>query len=596
MFGLAQASKFSALLLAPLFVVMVAVWPFLRRTEILRRCAAQNDRGRWWKESTLGLLAIFALGGLTVWALYRFEVRPIAGWPIPAPAAGYFEDLLWEVKYFAHTRYFFLCGQYSAGGWWYYFPLAFAIKTPLPAMVLIGAALVGLKRSESKSRLMALLLPAVAYLGSTLVSPLYIGYRYFIPALPFLYVFAGRSAILAQGRWRWVLISLLVWSGAIAARIHPDGIAYFNELIGGPDNGWRCLVDSNIDWGQSLPALRDLIQRDRLGRIKLSYFGSAHPSFYGIDYEPLPTADLTPERGNPATYNFYPRDPAPGVYALSATNLQGIAMAPEQWDTFAYFRTRRPFAKAGYSIFLYRVEPTGPPVEVVLSNLSIDQLSPSSFDAFGTNDVRLRWADANTSLVIPAQPAWTIAGDDLRKSWGWTTTRPCTTVKGQPCRLYPPDAAAQAKAIERIERLGITSKAWSGTDQSPLAWPLDLDHQLEFRGYEVESVQPDSLSLLTAWRVTARPDGPRAIFVHLLDDTGHIVAQWDGLDVLVEGWRAGDRFIQTVKLPLPQSASGHYRLQVGVYNPATMARLKVMAEGNPIADRILLDAVDLPVH
>jgi hypothetical protein len=596
-FGLAQASKFSALLLAPLFVVMVAVWPFLHGTPMLGRCAAQNDplrsgqvgKARWWKERALGLLAIFALGGLTVWALYRFEIRPIAGVPLPVPAAGYFEDMLWEVRYFAHDRYFFLCGQYSASGWWYYFPLAFAIKTPLPAMLLIGAAFAGLGRPESKSRLTALLLPALAYLGSTLISPLYIGYRYFIPALPFLYVLAGRLAVLMQHRWRWALAGVLIWSGVIAARIHPDGIAYFNELIGGPDNGWRCLVDSNIDWGQSLPALRDLIQREQLGRIKLSYFGSAHPSFYGIDYEPLPTADLTPERGHPALTTFYPHDPAPGVYAISATNLQGIAMQPEQWDTFAYFRARRPFARAGYSILLYRVEPTGATADVVLSNLSIDQLSQSSFDALGTNDVRTRWANANTSLIIPDQPAWYIAGDDTLKGWGWTTTRPCTTTLGQPCRLYPPDAAAQAQAIERIERLGVTSKAWSGTDQSPLALPLDLDHQLEFRGYELNSARPGDLSLLTAWRVTAQPAGPRAIFVHLVDDTGQIVAQWDGLDVPVEGWRAGDYIIQMVTLPLRHNVSGHYRLQVGVYNPATMERLKVMADGNPIADRILLN-------
>jgi hypothetical protein len=593
MFGLAQASKFSALLLVPLFVVIVAAWPFLPVEKSARR--------RWLKDRALGLLAIFAIGGLTVWALYRFEVRPIAGWPIPVPAAGYFQDLLWEVNYFTHNRYFFLCGQYSASGWWYYFPLAFATKTPLPAMLLIGAALVGAWRppfspgrrggDEGQSRLMALLLPALAYLGSTLVSPLYIGYRYFIPALPFLYVLAGRLAILAQGRWRWVLAGLLLWSGVIAARIHPDGIAYFNELIGGPENGWRCLVDSNIDWGQSLPALRDLIERKNLGRIKLSYFGSAHPSYYGIDYEPLPTADLTPERGHPALTAFYPHDPAPGVYAVSVTNLAGIAMRPEQWDTFAHFRDRRPFAHAGHSILLYRVEPKGQPVDVVLSNLPIDQLSQPTFGNLGTNDVRLRWINVGTSLIIPSQPAWYVAGDGTLDAWGWTATRPCATTTGQPCRLYPPDAAARAAALERIGRWGTTSTAWSADDPSPLAWPVDLEHQLAFLGYTLEA-KPDAVSLMTAWRVAALPDGPRTIFVHLLDDAGQIVTQWDGLDVPVEGWRAGDTFVQTVKLAWPPNATGRYRLQIGVYNPATMERLKVMVAGQPGADRILLDAIE----
>jgi hypothetical protein len=38
---------------------------------------------------------------------------------------------------------------------------------------------------------------------------------------------------------------------AAAARACPDFIAYFNELAGGPQNGYRWLADSNLDWGQN---------------------------------------------------------------------------------------------------------------------------------------------------------------------------------------------------------------------------------------------------------------------------------------------------------------------------------------------------------
>lgn len=47
--------------------------------------------------------------------------------------------------------------------------------------------------------------------------------------------------------------------------------------------------------------------------------------------------------------------PSPGYYAVSATLLPGHFFAPEYRDYFRFFRDRRPFAKAGYSIFLYYV-------------------------------------------------------------------------------------------------------------------------------------------------------------------------------------------------------------------------------------------------
>jgi 4-amino-4-deoxy-L-arabinose transferase-like glycosyltransferase len=592
-FGLAQGSKFSALLLVPLMVAMVGLWPFLRGSGV-------TGRLHWLKDRALGLLAIFTIGGLTLWALYHFEVRPLPGSSLPVPAASYFEDLLWEVRYFSHERYFFLWGQYSTTGWWYYFPVAFVLKTPLPAMLLIGAAFMGLRKSPWP-RLMALLLPSSAYLFSTLVSPLDIGYRYFIPALPYLYVLTGSLAVSARRHWRWALAGVLAWSAAIAVYIHPDNLAYFNEVAGGPDNGWRYLVDSNIDWGQSLPALRDIVKRYQLGRIKLSYFGSAHPSYYSLDFDPLPTADLTPEQGNPSTNAFYPPDPTPGVYAISATNLQGIAMGPDKWDTFRYFRNLRPFAKAGHSIFLYRVEPSGPPVDVVLSGLQVDELAPATFDAFGTNDVHLHWSDPDNSLVITARPAWYVARGGELDAWGWSAARPCATLTSRLCRLYAPDEAAHAGAMARLESLSSTSKAWRSPDLTPLpdsvfvlALPANLGDQVQFLGYGFQSVTSDRISILTAWHVTALPTGRRAIFVHMLAPEGKVFAQRDGLDVPVEGWRVGDTFIQQMSIQPPSNAArGKYWIQVGMYDPDTMERLPVVAQEGPIADRILLDAVSL---
>ena len=590
-FGLAQGSKFSAALLVPVFVSVAVLWSW--------RSPSWQIRLRSMMNHAVSLLMILGIGGVTVWALYRFSFHPLPGSSLPVPAPAYWEDMLWEVKYFGREHYFFLCGEYSRTGWWYYLPLAFVLKTPLPAMLLIGTALVSLRRPNGRRRV-ALLLPVVAYLLSTLVSPLYIGYRYFIPALPYLYVLAGHLAPLARRYWRLALVGALTWSGVIALRIHPDALAYFNEIAGGPDNGWRCLVDSNIDWGQSLPALRDMVTHNNLGRINLSYFGSGHPSYYGLDYEPLPTADLTPEQGNPLALTFYPDDPSPGIYAISATSLQGVALGPDKRDTYAWFRNKRPFAKAGYSIFLYRVDPTGAPVDVTLSSLQVDKIARESFAEFGTNDVRLRWFDTRTSLVLPSQPAWYVLGEGDLRAWGWSDIRPCVTTTGAACHFYPPDPAAHAAALAKIERWSADSQAWHSPNLVPLpeqppsrlGLPVDLGGQIQFLGYEMQT-QSGHIALSTAWRVTSVPASRRAIFVHLLAPDGQVAAQWDGADVAVDGWRTGDTFIQQVLLALPTGAYGTYWVQAGVYNPETLERLPVLSGGQPIADRILLNAIDL---
>jgi hypothetical protein len=107
-------------------------------------------------------------------------------------------------------------------------------------------------------------------------------------------------------------------------------------------------------------------------------------------------------------------------------------------------------------------------------------------------------------------------------------------------------------------------------------------------------VESDNISLLTAWRVTAPPNGRRAIFAHLLASDGKIIAQWDGLDVAAEGLQVGDTFIQMVSIPLPVGTpADKYRIQVGVYNPETLVRLSVLLQGSPITDRILLDTISL---
>jgi hypothetical protein len=197
---------------------------------------------------------------------------------------------------------------------------------------------------------MFLLVPVVVILGFFSLSNQAIGLRYVLPIYPFLFVFAGGAVpwLSSSKALIGLTIGLLAWSVAAAGYVYPHFLAYFNEAVGGPSQGYRYLVDSNLDWGQDLKGLKRFMDERDISRIHLSYFGSDTPARYGIAYDWLPSYLLD----NPTPGKF---DPSPkGWVAVSATTLQGVHLSNK--DLFAWFRQREPVAKIGYSIFIYRTD------------------------------------------------------------------------------------------------------------------------------------------------------------------------------------------------------------------------------------------------
>jgi hypothetical protein len=143
----------------------------------------------------------------------------------------------------------------------------------------------------------------------------------------------------------------LTWYIGASCWIHPHYLAYFNELIGGPDNGYKYLVDSNLDWGQDLKGLKAFMREHGISRINLSYFGSDAPERYGISYVRLPSFVL---RGGDRQHKD--SDP-PGWYAISVSCLQGSYLMNR--DLFEPFKSLKPVAKIGYSIFIYDLNAKG---------------------------------------------------------------------------------------------------------------------------------------------------------------------------------------------------------------------------------------------
>ena len=193
-----------------------------------------------------------------------------------ALVAGYSYNL----KIWKHAAY--LLGQISQDGFWSYFPIAFAVKTPLPTLLLLVAATgMWLLKRRRISVDYWLLLPALIYFSLAVLSRFNIGIRHILPIYPFLFVLLGGvTQQLWQDGSRGMRAGLLVlglWYLGASLSIYPRYLAYFNELAGGPKNGHKVLLDSNLDWGQDLKGLKHWMDSNKVQRIQMLYFGIGYP-------------------------------------------------------------------------------------------------------------------------------------------------------------------------------------------------------------------------------------------------------------------------------------------------------------------------------
>ena len=158
-----------------------------------------------------------------------------------------------------------------------------------------------------------------------------VGVRYLFPVIPLLMVWMGGLAKLMRGRSfrRTALMALAALHALAAASAFPNYLSYFNPLAEIAGGGWRLVRGSDADWGQGLVDLKRYMDRNRIERITLRYFGPADPAYYGIRYEPLTDAER--------------KLPGDKVYAVSVFYLEHV-----EWSGRV-----SPTAAAGGSIFIY---------------------------------------------------------------------------------------------------------------------------------------------------------------------------------------------------------------------------------------------------
>lgn len=373
--GLALAVKHTGLLILPILFLLalceIALHLFRPEGERLVRYALKIFGS---------LVLITLIGWVVLWSSYgfRYEARPnglqlnpplaeyvkglkpYEAWPISTMARFHIlpESYLYglvDVKLTANYYTSFVLGKVYAHNVWFYFPVAFLIKSTVGVLILLLVSLgvVVSGRLKRGREIFFLLVPVIFYLIVALTVGMNIGVRHILVVYVFLYALIGGAAwvLIQQSRkWAYAVGVLLLLHAASSLMAFPNYIPYANELWGGPSQTYKYLTDSNSDWGQQLKSIKQYLEQRGVRECWFEYFaaGVAEPSYYGIPCKPLPTLStlwLNIPIEVPRTID--------GPVLISAGNLSGFEFGPGPLDPYGQFRSLKPTAVIDHSVFVF---------------------------------------------------------------------------------------------------------------------------------------------------------------------------------------------------------------------------------------------------
>jgi hypothetical protein len=369
--GLAQLSKFTALLLYPVFLVIISF--IVLERWILKKDHNDNSHTILLKDISGFLIIIlislaiinagyFFSGSFKPLAEYHFSsnlLHNISIWlwdsfPVPLPfdyLTG-FDMQLALSEGGVYTSY--LMGEHSMEGWWNYYLIAFIIKNPLALLIILILTITFWKRiscTELEDDL-CIWVPVVMYLiYFSFFTHIPIGVRYILPVFPMIFLAAGSLVTnpIINKKTGKLVVTILAFAYLLPTfLVYPNYLSYFNIIAGGPKNGHKWLIDSNLDWGQDLPGLKKYMEHEGIEEIKLGYFGRVDPEIYGIKY--------TVSNG----------EPEPGIHAISINYLVGYPyfllnnnpkkLINVDLDYFKKFRTLTPVDVINNTIYIFNIE------------------------------------------------------------------------------------------------------------------------------------------------------------------------------------------------------------------------------------------------
>jgi len=396
--GLAQLAKFSVILLLPFFGILIIVWAITKSSgfkEFLK------NSGRYFVSCLLiGLIALSL-----IWVVYQYHawnyppekqaqdtksilasdnefLSNLTIWmadkPVLRPFAQYSLGLIMAIQRTSGGDITYFLGKVSSAGWKTYFPIVYIIKEPLAFHILLVISLLYVawlikkpfwKKPIQRTRIwlishfpeFSMLVFIAIYWLTSITSNLNIGVRHLLPVFPFTVLLVSRTITL----WlkppylkakKAFLCLLLLWQAFNVISIYPHFLAYFNEIVGGPDQGYIYLVDSNLDWGQDLKRLSQWVDKKGIDKIYVDYSGGYDTRYYSAEKYYLK------EKHAPWWGIRSPGELPKGSYlAVSVFFLQrGRGEPAPGFDLpIGYYRwldKYKPIAKIGNSIFVYYID------------------------------------------------------------------------------------------------------------------------------------------------------------------------------------------------------------------------------------------------
>ena len=297
----------------------------------------------------------------------RFHGTWMARIPCPLPQT-FIEGIDVQRSDFERGYRSYLMGQWKHGGWWYYYLVGFLVKEPIGFQLMLYVSILhgfwGWKRwTRDGIREWALILVPPVLIFTLVSSQTGFNHhmRYVLPAYPFLFIIAARTVTLGRF-WKWFSYACMTWQAASVLWFAPHWMSYFNEAAGGPLNGHKWLVDSNIDWGQDILGLKKWQDKHpEVTDLQAALFTGFDPKDIGLKFR-LPAPYIA---GEPQTLSKDKlRGPQPGWYAVSVCQLKGHSFSVPagdgtwEWSEghFTYFMDHfEPVDRIGYSIYIYHI-------------------------------------------------------------------------------------------------------------------------------------------------------------------------------------------------------------------------------------------------
>jgi 4-amino-4-deoxy-L-arabinose transferase-like glycosyltransferase len=379
--GVAAVAKFSAAALLPIMVVCLLAETLRERLQ--KAASPEHPALATFLRRSLGCLVALLMAWAVIWGVYgfRYVARPgslqlfpsLAQYALQLPSVWQAHFILWLAKHhllpeaylyglvdmqvFGSQLSSFLFGKVHQGPTLSYFPMTFLMKSTLPVLLLVAALpFLRFRGGRPWREILFLAIPAVVFMGMSLLAAQNIGVRHILPIFPFVLLLAALAASTLAQHSRagtYAVGALLLFYVVSSVRTFPNYIAYGNEAIGGSSRTYRVLSDSNADWGQGLIEVRSYLKKNHVTDCWFVALGGetfSHTSHYQIPCKPLPSSF---EKVVGAPLPVIP-ETVHGTLLVSGTEASGIFSGPGPLNPYGEFLRRTPDAVIGGCILVFR--------------------------------------------------------------------------------------------------------------------------------------------------------------------------------------------------------------------------------------------------